>query len=95
MCIRDSFYLSLPYKDVAGKNSKQWKIRARSFDYLMKHVLRRSLLHDGGRILDLGAGNGWMSYRLALANYRPFAVDLLTNDRDGIGACLLYTSGST
>jgi SAM-dependent methyltransferase len=82
----DDFYLSLPYKDVAGKNSKQWKIRARSFDYLMKHVLRRSLLHDGGRILDLGAGNGWMSYRLALANYRPFAVDLLTNDRDGIGA---------
>ena len=83
---QDDFYLNLPYKDVSGSNSKQWKIRARSFDYLMKHVLNRRLQHNGGRILDLGAGNCWMSYRLALANYRPFAVDLLTNDRDGLGA---------
>jgi SAM-dependent methyltransferase len=83
---QDDFYLNLPYKDVSGKNKKQWAIRARSFDHLMKHVLTRNLQHNGGRILDLGAGNCWMSYRLALANYRPFAVDLLTNDRDGIGA---------
>jgi SAM-dependent methyltransferase len=83
---QDDFYLSLPYKDVSGKNSKQWKIRACSFDYLMKHVVNPKLRHTGGRILDLGAGNCWMSYRLALANYCPFAVDLLTNDRDGMGA---------
>jgi ubiquinone/menaquinone biosynthesis C-methylase UbiE len=83
---QDDFYLSLPYKDVSEENSKQWKIRACSFDYLMKHVLNRNLQHNGGRILDLGAGNCWMSYRLALANFRPFAVDLLTNDRDGMGA---------
>jgi len=81
----DDFYLNLPYKDISGQNSNQWKIRARSFDYLIKHVLHRNLEH-GGRILDLGAGNCWMSYRLALANYRPVAVDLLTNDRDGMGA---------
>jgi hypothetical protein len=83
---QDDFYLSLPYKDVSGKNRKQWEIRACSFDYLMKRLLNRNLQHNGGRILDLGAGNCWMSYRLALANYRPFAVDLLTNDQDGIGA---------
>jgi len=83
---QDDFYLSLPYKDTSGKNSKQWKIRARSFDCLTKRVLNRNLQYSGGRILDLGAGNCWMSYRLALANYCPFAVDLLTNDRDGIGA---------
>jgi SAM-dependent methyltransferase len=81
----DDFYLSLPYKDISGQNSNQWKIRARSFVYLIKHVLHRNLEH-GGRILDLGAGNCWMSYRLARANYRPVAVDLLTNDRDGMGA---------
>jgi SAM-dependent methyltransferase len=38
------------------------------------------------RILDLGAGNGWMSYRFALMGYSPVAVDLLTNDYDGLGA---------
>jgi ubiquinone/menaquinone biosynthesis C-methylase UbiE len=82
----DDFYLSLPYKDVSGKNTKQWKVRARSFDYLMKRLVNPELKHNGGRILDLGAGNCWMSYRLALANYHPYAVDLLTNDRDGLGA---------
>lgn len=83
---KDDFYLCLPYKDVSRKNSKQWKIRARSYDYLMKHVLKQNLRLEGGRILDLGAGNCWMSYRLALARYRPVAVDLLTNDHDGLGA---------
>lgn len=83
---QDDFYLSLPFKDISGKNADQWKIRARSFGYAMKHVLNRNLQKTDGRILDLGAGNCWMSYRLALANYHPVAVDLLTNDRDGMGA---------
>jgi SAM-dependent methyltransferase len=86
------FYLNLPYKDVTGKNAWQWKIRARTFDFLIKRVLPR-LLRDLGHsptILDLGAGNGWMSYRLALAGYKPVAVDLLTNDQDGLGAAVHY-----
>jgi len=87
---KDEFYLGLPYKDSSGRNSKQWKIRARSYGHLIKHVLNKSSLADGGRILDLGAGNGWMSYRLALAGYSPFAVDLLTNEDDGLGAAEHY-----
>jgi SAM-dependent methyltransferase len=31
-----------------------------------------------------------MSYRLALAGHAPVAVDLLTNDRDGLGAASHY-----
>ena len=83
---KNEFYLGLPYKDLSGRNSKQWKIRARSYDYLIKHMLNRNRKADGRRILDLGAGNGWMCYRLALAGYSPFAVDLLTNDDDGLRA---------
>lgn len=83
---KDDFYLGLPYRDLSGKNSKQWKIRARSYDCLIKHVLSQNRKVDGGRILDLGAGNCWVSYRLALAGYSPFAVDLLTNNDDGLGA---------
>jgi SAM-dependent methyltransferase len=86
---REDFYLGLPYKDVSGRNSNQWHIRARSYDYLIKHVLKPNPYGDV-RILDLGAGNGWMSYRLALAGYRPFAVDLLVNNRDGLGAAAHY-----
>ena len=83
---RDEFYLRLPYEDISERNSKLWKIRARSYDHLMNCVLKQNPELEGGLILDLGAGNCWMSYRLALARYRPLAVDLLTNERDGLGA---------
>jgi len=78
------FYLALPYRDTTGKDRGQWQMRARSYDYIVRH------LPEGGRVLDLGAGNGWMSFRLALAGYQPVAVDLLTNDRDGLGAARHY-----
>jgi len=87
----EEYYLGLPYEDISGRNGKQWRIRARSYDSMVRHVLKRKL-PACARILDLGAGNGWMSYRLALAGYRPIAVDLLTNDRDGLGAATHYRS---
>jgi SAM-dependent methyltransferase len=86
----EKFYLGLPYADASGKNAKQWQIRARSYDYLSQRILSQDRQIVGGRILDLGAGNGWMSFRLALAGYEPVAVDLLINDRDGLGAATHY-----
>ncbi len=86
----ESFYLSLPYVDISGRNRKQWRIRARSYDYLIEHVLKPNLPAEGGQILDIGAGNCWMSFRLALAGYHPIALDLLTNDSDGLGAAEHY-----
>jgi SAM-dependent methyltransferase len=78
------FYLALPYKDMSGRNSRQWEIRSRSYDFLIRHLLKQ--LHCRGSILDLGAGNCWMSFRLALLGYGVVAVDLLTNENDGLGA---------
>jgi SAM-dependent methyltransferase len=84
----EEFYLGLPYKDSSGRNSSQWRIRARSYDYLAKQVL----LPPGRSrtVLDLGSGNCWMSFRLALAGYKPIAVDLLANENDGLGAAVHY-----
>jgi SAM-dependent methyltransferase len=84
----DEYYLGLPYVDKTERNSHQWQIRARSYDCLMEHVLQP--LGGRGNVLDLGAGNCWMSFRLALAGYDSVAVDLLTNDRDGLGAGVHY-----
>lgn len=84
------FYLQLPYRDLSGKNSAQWRIRARSWNHLLRHVLQPNL-PPTARILDLGAGNGWLSFRLAQAGYAPVAVDLLPNDRDGLGAARHYS----
>jgi SAM-dependent methyltransferase len=84
----EEFYLGLPFKDVTGRNCKQWSIRARSYECLITQVLKP--LGDRGKILDLGAGNCWMSFRLALAGYRSVAVDLLTNEYDGLEAAAHY-----
>jgi ubiquinone/menaquinone biosynthesis C-methylase UbiE len=87
---REEFYLGLPYVDSTGKNSEQWHIRSLTYDHLLKQVLNAIPPEEDKKILDLGAGNGWMSYRLALAGYRPIAVDLLINNEDGLGAAAHY-----
>lgn len=83
-----SFYLSLPYQDLTGRNTHQWKIRSRSYSYLVQRILPS--LPDGACILDLGSGNCWISYRLALQGFRTVAVDLLTNEHDGLGAAVHF-----
>lgn len=84
----DEYYLALPDRDLSGHNRAQWAIRARTFRYLAEQILPRitPAPQHKLRILDLGAGNGWMSYRLAQQNHLPVAVDLMTNDQDGLEA---------
>ena len=88
------YYLNLPFKDISGRNSDQWAIRARTFRTMQRSIVAPLARRTGCalRILDLGAGNGWLSYRLALQGHLPIAVDLLTNDRDGLGAAVHYNS---
>ncbi len=83
-----SYYLELPFRDVTGRNSDQWLIRSKTFSYLSERIIARE--SRGLSILDLGAGNGWFSYRMAKAGHFPVAVDLLTNDFDGLGAAAHY-----
>jgi SAM-dependent methyltransferase len=91
---RSEYYLSLPYEDISGRNGDQWAIRAHTFQTMERCILAplAKLKQRPLRILDLGAGNGWMSYRLALRSHRPVAVDLLTNDQDGLGAASHYSA---
>ena len=43
--------------------------------------------------LDLGAGSGWLSHRLAALGHRAVAVDALDDEVDGLGACRHYPAG--
>jgi len=86
------YYLALPFKDVSGRNPTQWEIRAQTFAYLLQKVIpelesRASRKLD---VLDLGAGNGWLSYRLGLRGHLPVAVDLNTSPSDGLAATVHY-----
>lgn len=82
------YYRALPFKDLSGNSSQEWAIRARGFKVLVKRLLTpiQAALQRPLKILDLGAGNGWLSNRLAAQGDRVFAVDLLDNEGDGLGA---------
>ena len=86
------YYFALPYQDLSGHNQEQWAIRARSYRYLERVILPdlEASKPYGMSILDLGAGNGWMSYRLALRGHRPVAVDLAVSEMDGLAAARHY-----
>jgi SAM-dependent methyltransferase len=88
--LRPEYYLNLPYKDLSGKNVWQWKIRASTYDCLRKNLLPQYNRKNPLKVLDLGAGNGWMSHRLGLEGYSSVAVDLLMNDEDGLGAAVHF-----
>jgi SAM-dependent methyltransferase len=74
---------ALPYLRT-GLLARQWAVRARSFEALVARVIR-----PAGRpldVLDLGAGNGWLSYRLAMGGHRSTALDVRSDRIDGLGA---------
>ncbi|HEY7387470.1 MAG TPA: class I SAM-dependent methyltransferase [Bryobacteraceae bacterium] len=88
-----AWYRALPFRDVTGRNSAMWQMRAKTWRYFVNRVLA-PLEHAAGRpldILDLGAGNGWVSYRLAQRSHRPFAVDIFSDPRDGLRAACHYS----
>lgn len=76
---------SLPYL-AAGPLARQWAVRARSFEALVAKVVRPLERDRALDILDLGAGNGWLSYRLAVRGHRCTAVDVRDDGVDGLGA---------
>jgi SAM-dependent methyltransferase len=86
------YYLALPFKDLTNRHNWIWRIRARTLLYLQNQLLPKieSTHSSGCRVLDIGAGNGWLSYRLAKRGFDPIAVDLLDNDVDGLGAARHY-----
>lgn len=87
-----AFYLALPFQDLTGRNSWQWDIRARTYRYLERRIFSAvgANVPHPMTVLDLGAGNGWLSYRLASQGHRPIAIDLQTNTFDGLGAATHY-----
>ena len=79
--------LALPYLRT-GPHAHQWAVRARSFDAFVRHAVQpeRARLARPLTIVDLGAGNGWLSYRLALEGDRAIAIDVRGDTVDGLGA---------
>ena len=89
------YYRSLPFRDLSGRWPEIWRIRAVSFEALLRRVVDPESRRLGRplRILDLGAGNGWLSARLAERGHSAAAVDLSVDERDGLGAWPRHVDG--
>lgn len=88
------YYRALPYAAQDDPQRDIWRIRAKNYRALIKHVIapierqcQRPL-----RVLDLGAGNGWLAYRLAQRGHHVAAVEISLDTRDGLGAHVHYDS---
>jgi SAM-dependent methyltransferase len=86
------YYRALPFKDITGLNEAMWAIRAKTYRHFARKILRN--LERRRRkpldILDLGAGNCWLSYRLSLRQHRPIAIDIFSDEEDGLRAARHY-----
>jgi SAM-dependent methyltransferase len=84
-----SAYRALPY-GVTGHWSADWAIRARSFETLIERIIAPRETGIPLSIIDMGAGNGWLSNQLAGRGHCVAAVDLQTNKFDGLGTFFHY-----
>jgi SAM-dependent methyltransferase len=79
-----AYYRSLPRVDAHDPQAARWRVRQESFRNLVRVLPRfgRGAL----RVLDLGAGNGWLSHRLTALGHCCVALDWLDDLEDGLGA---------
>lgn len=81
------YFRRLPEPTVGGPIEWQWRIRCRTWATVRDEVFASAVV--GGRslvVLDVGAGVGWLSNRLAEMGHQPHAIDLTVDGEDGLGA---------
>jgi SAM-dependent methyltransferase len=85
------YYRRLPTVAAGDPHAGEWRIRRETYHHLLGHVLAADPLQL--HVLDLGAGSGWLSHRLAALGHHAVAVDAIDDDVDGLGATRHYTTG--
>lgn len=83
------YYRMLPAVTRDHPRAAEWRIRRESYAHLQREALP-GIWQGPIRVLDLGAGSGWLSHRLASFGHAAVAVDRIDDDVDGLGACRHY-----
>jgi SAM-dependent methyltransferase len=84
------YYRTLPAVAPGDPHAREWQVRGETYRHLLQHVLATG--RQPSAILDLGAGSGWLSHRLALLGHRVVAVDAIEDECDGLGAVRHYAT---
>jgi len=88
---RPEYYQMLPSVPPDDPHAPEWRLRRESFERLHRRILP-SVGPEPIRVLDVGAGNGWLSHRLASLGHQVVAVDRLDDELDGLGAWRHYAT---
>ena len=83
------YYRMLPVVAQNNPRASEWRIRRESYAHFQQRALP-GVWQGPIRALDLGAGSGWLSHRLASYGHHAVAVDRLDDEVDGLGACRHY-----
>lgn len=78
------YYRHLPSVQAADPQREIWRVRRASFNALLPVIGKQQ------RVLDLGAGNGWLAYQMSRRGHSVAPVDLSDDDFDGLGALCRY-----
>ena len=81
-------YRTLPSVPRTDPQAAEWLVRRETYHHLLQRVLAAS--SQPMQVLDVGAGTGWLSHRLAALGQRVVAVDVLDDEADGLGAWRHY-----
>ena len=84
------YYRRLPTVAPGDPHARDWQVRRETYHHLLGHVLATGALPL--RILDLGAGSGWLSHRVAALGHHAVAVDAIDDEVDGLGATRHYAT---
>jgi SAM-dependent methyltransferase len=86
------YYRALPFRDLSGRNNAMWAMRATTYRWFLHKVLVPMEVSEQRPldIADLGAGNCWLSHQLCLRGHVPVAVDIFSDENDGLGAAKHY-----
>lgn len=88
------YYPLLPWVAPTDPQQTVWSLRAQHYQTFIHKILEPlEKAHIGPlRILDLGAGNGWLANRLSQRGHDVAAVDISLDPLDGLAARACYES---
>ena len=91
------YYRGLPFTS-GGRHRAVWRLRARSYRAVLRVIEKR--FPDAKRaderdkvairMLEVGAGNAWFSWRMAGRGHYVLATDISLDEEDGLGALARY-----